>query len=361
MIQYIEKKFIPWINGNPSIETILYITFTCHRNLANYKFLNNDANDEEKESLFKIISEQLSELFPNFTAVNTDELTEKEFNFLKERQIIPYELEQRAGKVGILFHESQSRQITILINHNDHLRLYASYPGRNILENFNETWKIQEKIDAAFDFASDDRWGYLTPSVNHLGTGFHITLLTHMPALLMTEGTTDDTQWAPVVKIQGTGFFNEDTVVGDLVKITTQESMGLEEFEIVANAIQLADQIEIIESDRQELILQSSKTNLKEQLQSATDILGKEGRMSFIESLMFVSTIRFAALTGILDIKIHPLTQLFFLLQPIHLNRLDDSNDELDGFEDLDRKRFRVLKSYLENIGWHGFSENDWF
>ena len=74
---------------------------------------------------------------------------------------------------------------TALINGEDHLRLHAFESGFQPQLALSNLQKLENELERSIDFAFLDDFGYLTASPVNAGTGLRLSVLVHLPGLVM--------------------------------------------------------------------------------------------------------------------------------------------------------------------------------
>ncbi len=78
-----------------------------------------------------------------------------------------------------------SGSTTALVNGEDHLRLHVYESGFQPELALSRIQALEEALDSSFDFAFLDDFGYLTSSPTNVGTGLRLSVLVHLPGLVM--------------------------------------------------------------------------------------------------------------------------------------------------------------------------------
>ena len=74
-----------------------------------------------------------------------------------------------------------------MINEEDHLRLQAILPGLQAENAWAAVNALDDELGASVAYAHSDKWGFLTACPTNVDTGLRLSILIHLPALVLTE------------------------------------------------------------------------------------------------------------------------------------------------------------------------------
>ncbi|MYF91647.1 MAG: ATP--guanido phosphotransferase, partial [Gemmatimonadetes bacterium] len=119
-------------------------------------------------------------------------------------------------------------------NEEDHLRLQAILPGLQTHAAWQRVDALDDALKSELDWAESERWGFLTACPTNTGTGLRISVLIHLPALVLTEDMERVMRGLTSMAFAVRGFYGEGTnVVGNLFQISNQATLGVTEGEIL--------------------------------------------------------------------------------------------------------------------------------
>ncbi|MBQ5780372.1 MAG: hypothetical protein IIW10_00265 [Spirochaetaceae bacterium] len=188
------------IDGGNYDDMVISSRVSLARNLQDFLFPSNLTEKSSEEVISRVYS-ALSEFF-NLVPVNpenqpeeqggkatlifknTTELSSMEANLLEERDILP-KTAPRGPKTAIAY--SPDKTLFVMVNFIDHLRLIGFSHGFNPDAPFEQTKRIAALLQQHLDFATDERFGYLSSQLSELGSGLNFQIILHLPALLKTE------------------------------------------------------------------------------------------------------------------------------------------------------------------------------
>src|SRR5690606_34899779 len=105
--------------------------------------------------------------------------------FLVERQLISRELSEGHGPRGVAIDPQE--KFSLMINEEDHLRIQVMNSGLDLDTTWKQISQIDDIIDERLTYAFHERLGYLTACPTNVGTGMRVSVMLHLPALVMTR------------------------------------------------------------------------------------------------------------------------------------------------------------------------------
>ena len=163
--------------------------------------------------------------------IRMEEVNDVEKQFLLERHLISQE--HLTDCVGKALFASDSEEIAIMINEEDHLRMQVIVSGFDL----ERAWEIINTLDdqlseyLTFSFSPDI--GYLTACPTNVGTGLRASCMLHLPALIMTKRIGKILELLAKLSFTTRGLFGEGTqALGNFFQVSNQVSLGFSEEEI---------------------------------------------------------------------------------------------------------------------------------
>ena len=80
-----------------------------------------------------------------------------------------------------------AEQVSLMINEEDHLRIQCIHSGLDLEAVWAQIRSVDEEIEAVVPYAFHQRWGYLTACPTNVGTGIRVSVMLHLPALVITR------------------------------------------------------------------------------------------------------------------------------------------------------------------------------
>jgi protein arginine kinase len=105
--------------------------------------------------------------------------------FLVERHLISREHAESHGTraVAIDGHE----KFSLMINEEDHLRIQVMQSGLDLEGTWRQVNQIDDLVEKKVTYAFHEKLGYLTACPTNVGTGMRVSVMLHLPALVLTR------------------------------------------------------------------------------------------------------------------------------------------------------------------------------
>ncbi|MFH0753340.1 MAG: protein arginine kinase [Candidatus Omnitrophota bacterium] len=314
-----------WLKGTgPCAHIVLSSRIRLARNLTLAPFTNR-ADKSMMDEVLKAVESAMVKVSPlkDATLFRLNELDNIDRQFLVERHLMSHDhASNPQGKAVIV---SSDEALSIMVNEEDHLRIQLMQSGFNI----DGTWDVVNRLDDAMSqelpYAFMPDWGYLTACPTNTGTAMRGSLMVHLPALVMTRQINKVLAAIAKLSFAARGFYGEGTqATGNFYQISNQVSLGHSELDIIQNINGLIRQIiEQEEQARQALLLQN-KSMLEDKVCRAWGALKSARIISSQETIELLSMVRLGLDVGIItDIDPKALNELFIMIQPAHLQKID--------------------------------------
>ena len=335
-----------WLMGTGTNANIVMSSrIRLARNLAKKPFTNKARKKELLEVMDSIQSAmQTIDYFKNSLFVKINELDNVDKQFLIERHLMSHE--HAANPEGKALVVSKEEVLSVMINEEDHIRIQVLKSGFDL----DEAWKIADAIDDSLaqklDFAYSSNWGYLTACPTNTGTAMRGSVMLHLPALVMTKQINKVMNAISKLNFASRGFYGEGTQAsGNFYQISNQVSMGHSEQDVIQNIHGLICQvIEQEEQARQALVLQNRPV-LEDKIFRSYGVLRNAHIISSQETVELLSMVRLGIdLNIIKDVDRPAINELFLMIQPAHLQKLDGK--KLSSAE-RDTKRASLIREKL--------------
>lgn len=307
------------------------------RNLADYPFAvrMTPANQAAVES--RLITAVRD--CPNFAfqVFSMEKISDSDRQFLMERHLISREFAEGDGARSVMIAPDQSA--SVMINEEDHLRIQVIKPGFNLEAAWEEIDSLDDQIESRVVYAWHEQLGYLTACPTNVGTGLRVSLMLHLPALVLTKQFVRMHQSLQKISLIVRGLYGEGSqALGDFYQISNQATLGMAEHDILELVGDVADAVIGYEIRAREHLLEERKDEIEAEIRKAAGTLRAAESISLEETLRCLSLIRLGIQLGLVtDIPIATVNFLILNVQPAHLERLYGS-----VFSSLDADIFRA-------------------
>lgn len=210
------------------------------RNLADYPFgkrLNAPSAEE--------ITEKVKGVFKNIPGY----VFEDQSNLDSATKLAAYErhITSREFAVSTTPHaliRSDDKQIYIMVNEEDHIRIQSIKSGLSLDEAYDAARSADSLIDSSLRVAYDEKLGYLTHCPTNLGTGMRASLMMFLPALTARGGIRPLQNQLGKLGLTIRGMSGEGSVGdGCLYQISNQITLGSTEEEIITKLTEICAKI----------------------------------------------------------------------------------------------------------------------
>ncbi len=280
------------------IQTIVISTrIRLARNFAAYPFPHK-MDEAQAEDIVTLVREGLKAL-DDFTEYNLSGLTEEEAGKLQEKHLISPALLKSEGSAAFL---STDESISIMVNEEDHLREQYICKGFDLWKAYERISGIDEGLASLYDFAFDDKLGFLTACPSNLGTGMRASVMMFLPALAITgklKGLLADIA-AEGMTVRGA--FGEGTIAeGYVYQVSNERTLGWTEAEILKQTSKTTMTLCDAELLAREKLLKTDGEDLKDRCLRAYGVLTNCAILSEEEFLSKMAEVRLGIALGFLE------------------------------------------------------------
>ncbi len=330
-----------WMSGDGPHSGIAVTTrVRLARNIADRRFPTHPDQSERGEVLEEIRTAIRSLPDGNqFAWYELDEEGPLSRRLLMERHLISRELADGAGPRAVAVNPKSS--LSIMVNEEDHLRLQCLMSGLSVQEAYSRVNRLDDQLSERLAYAFDPMYGYFTSCPTNVGTGLRVSVMLHLPALVMTRHIEKVFRAVYEMRMAVRGFYGEGTeAYGELYQISNQVTCGRGEVDIIDDMeAVIAAIIQYEEKARIELAT-SERSQLEDRVWRSWGLLKNARLMSSEEAMRHLSSLRLGVVMGVFDnVKLQEVQKLFLYTQPAHLQRLEGRELE-SGDRDVARARY---------------------
>lgn len=244
-------------------------------------------------------------------------LTQAQIVSLAEKHVISPEFASSADGRALLL--SDSENISIMLNEEDHIRLQVMTPGLALSQAYEIADRLDNEINEKVRFAFDEPLGYLTQCPTNIGTGMRASVMLHLPALTATRrmGTLASTVSKLGLTIRG-AYGEGSAPMGDLYQLSNQVTLGISEKAAIENLKTIVLQLAAQErAARAELV---KAVESEDAIYRAYGLLKSARLLDTKEFMELISKVRLGAVGGVLDVDRKVIDELMVSLQPASIN-----------------------------------------
>ena len=339
-----------WLRGTgPESDIVMSSRVRLARNVAHYPFVSR-LSDQDRGEVERFLRERItaSPAGSQLEYIDVGRLEEVDRQFLVERQLISREHAEAQGARGVAIDGRE--QVSLMINEEDHLRIQCMHSGLDLRGAWEQIKAVDDQIGRVVPYAFHPRWGYLTACPTNVGTGIRVSVMLHLPALVITRQIDKVFRSLHKISLAVRGLYGEGSqAMGDFYQISNQTTLGKTEEELVE---QVGDVVPVLidyERRAREFLVRETQQNVHDQVSRAYGILRTAQTISAEETMQLLSRVRMGVLLGLLgDVKISDINVLLVRTQPAHLQKI--RGVELDT-KDRNIERARYLRQHFEAGG----------
>ncbi len=274
-----------------------------------------------------------------FTFLNGSEL-DKQGGILQEEHLISPVMVQTKREKGVIL--SKDKELCIMINEEDHLRIQAIKQGYNPDEAFKLANLFDDLAEEKNEYAFSEKYGYLTSCPTNLGTGIRISVMLHLPALSLTGRLNSLIHSVNRLGIEVRGAYGEGTGGdGNIYQFSNRTTLGVSEEELMKKLKNITGQIVEQEASLREQI---RNDELYDRIYRSYGLLKSSYKMDYQEFLKLNSNAVLGADMGIIDEDSKKLNKLSVKCAPHHILALGKEYAD-SGKRDI--KRAEILREEL--------------
>ncbi len=313
-----------WLRGNgPESDIVISSRIRLARNLAQFPFPNR-ADDTTRSEIEAQLREKIGNLHigSKITYVDVNQLESLDRQFLVERQLISREHSESHGARGVGIGDEEN--ISLMINEEDHLRIQVLRSGFALEDGWNAINRLDDAIEEQVTYAFSGQFGYLTACPTNVGTGIRVSVMLHLPALVITREIQKVFQALQKIQLAVRGLYGEGSqAMGDFYQISNQVTLGKSEEKLIGDLRDVVPNIISYERRVRNALVKDNRESLHDQISRAYGILKNAQTISSEETMHLLSSVRMGVNLGLIDdLEIPTVNELFIHTQPAHLQKL---------------------------------------
>ena len=223
-----------WLRGTgPESDIVISSRIRLARNLAQFPFPNR-ADDDTKAQIEEILRSKLDQLRidTKLSYVDVARLENLDRQFLVERQLISREHAEAHGSRGVGIGDEEN--LSLMINEEDHLRMQVLRSGFALDDCWNAINKLDDAVEEHVTYAFSEQLGYLTACPTNVGTGIRVSVMLHLPALVLNQEIKKVFQALQKINLAVRGLYGEGSqAMGDFYQISNQITLAKSEDQLI--------------------------------------------------------------------------------------------------------------------------------
>jgi len=239
--------------------------------------------------------------------------------FLRENHLISAEFEKGGGHRLLAI--ATQLDLGVMVNEEDHLRLYALRSGFSLRAVLEAVVALDQALERHIAYAVSPQFGYLAACPTNTGTGMRASVMLHLPGLVMTQRIQEITDYIPDYGLAVRGFYGENSdFIGDFFQISNEQTLGKSENQIVEDLTGVVDEIARKEVEARRFLFEEKANTLEDVVWRSWALLTNARTMNSSEAAKLLSKLRLGIDRNLFPGLTHArLNKLFVLMQPGHL------------------------------------------
>ncbi|MFC1706145.1 protein arginine kinase [Planctomycetota bacterium] len=330
LIDEFDRQVGEWLLGNgPEADIVISTRVRLARNVVDFPFLTK-ATERQRSGLEKVLRERITQAGiqesdgerGGIVYASMEETDALERLCLVERHLISRDLASGDGG-GVALDSRES--VSIMVNEEDHLRIQVLRSGLQPEAAWNQASAIDDRLEELLNYAFHADFGYLTACPTNCGTGLRISVMLHLPALVMTKQIDKVFQAVGKMNLAVRGLYGEGTqAFGDFYQISNQVTLGRSEQDILQQVHDVVPQIVKYERAIRDTLVAENRNMLEDRVWRAYGMLRNARTITSEETMDLLSAIRMGVNLRLIDsVPIDAVNELFMRTQPAHLQRLE--------------------------------------
>ncbi len=336
-----------WLRGSgPESDIVMSSRIRLARNLAAFPFIRR-CNDIDRMNIESTVRERLTadQRLEQLTFIDVADLENIDRQFLVERQLISREHANSDGARAVAIDSQEN--LSLMVNEEDHLRIQVMKSGLDLTGAWKQINEVDDLIESHLSYAFHPQLGYLTACPTNVGTGMRVSVLVHLPALVITNQIEKVFRSLQKINLVVRGLYGEGTqAMGDFFQVSNQITLGRGEDDLIK---QVGDVVPVLinyERKARDFMVRESQHELLDRVSRAIGTLKTAQKISSEETMDLLSKVRMGINLGMIgDLEIPKINKLFIDTQSAHLQKL--LRTELDTKEG-DIERANYLHNHLK-------------
>lgn len=311
----------PWLEGSgPAAEIVLSTRARLARNLSAFEFPHHagEATRAEIQQELNTVLDQAPRLEDGWTLpLGTMGLEQQKV--LREKFLVGSGDARDQDHRHLLV--SATGLSTALINGEDHLRLSVYGSGFQPLLALESLMNWEADLDADLDFAYRDDFGYLTASPINAGTGLRLSVILHLPGLIMGGEIEKILNALRQLRFSVRGLFGQGGAVrGGIFLISNLVTLGRDEWEIAGDFEFHLGKVLLHERTARQQLFANDSLGIEDLAQRSLAVLQRARLMTAQEAFDRLSHLRLGVALGMLpSLDFSLLNEAMIRLQTGHL------------------------------------------
>ncbi len=321
MIETLLTKPAGWTDARgPEAERVVYTRATLARNLADVPFPCRSSDDEKRSVEERVLAAiENAGLLQHGRYCSFNDLDDQEAEFLAERGLVSTAIIDAGGPRGVYVHDDQCA--SIMVNETEHIRMVALGSGLQLQALWDRLNEVDDALTGALDFAFHERFGYLTSSLDSVGTGLHVAAVLHLPGLAAMNEVLDVEKSVREMGHTLSGVFGKvANEPADLFCLANASTLGRSEEELVYHTRNLVTEVLQREAAARETMFEKGLRGIEDRVGRALGVARGARLLDLEEAVGVLSSLRLGVVRKLVDeVSLKTLNELLLASQSGHI------------------------------------------
>ena len=224
---------------------------------------------------------------------------------------------------GTLLLVRPDERCSLMVNEGDALRIQSLRPGFQLDEAWKEASALDDELGRAFEYAFDEKLGYLTASPTDVGTGMRASVMLHLPGLVLTGQIATAVAAVNKLNIAVRGLFGEGSDnLGNMYQVSNQSTLGESEKQIIDRLGAVVSQFIERELNTRKVLMERDQHSMLDVIGRSYGVLRHSHRLSSEEALKCLSGVRLGVDMRLFkSLDIARVNRMFLAIAPAHLQK----------------------------------------
>ena len=346
---------VTWLDASgESSDVVLSTRIRLARNIDGYAFTGRAREGER----LRILS-QVRDAVPAVGSLQggvflrVDELAASDRQLLHERHLISKELAGLDSPAGVRGGAAVliGDNVSVMVNEEDHLRLQSLRSGLDVPAAMEAIGRLDRELGSRLPYAFHREFGFLTACPTNTGTGLRVSVLIHLPGLVLTKEFPKVRAGLQQMGLTYRGLYGEGSeVLGNFVQISNQTTLGQSEEELADHLARVVKHVIQREHDARRILWRDAGYIIEDKLWRAYGTLRYARSLTFDEAMNLLSGVRLAVgLKLVTGLSVYTLNKLLIFCQAAHLANAE-GRALSESEADIARARY-VRQALAQEVG----------
>ncbi len=312
---------LPWLDGSgPRAEVVLTSRLRLARNLRGHRFAGH-ADPRELAAVRREVVGRVGErpAFAGGWELDVERLSGLQRKYLLERHLASPDLLRHPRQRVLLVGRDLDR--VVMVNEEDHLRVQMFRSGFDPVAACRDGLALDAELEEVLDFAYGEDLGYLTSCPTNVGTGFRLSVLIHLPGLVLGGEIERILNGLRQLQFTVRGLYGEGSAVrGSLFQISNLVTLGRSEETITHDFSHHVAKIVQYETLARQRLLEQDRPGVEDMAHRSLAVLRSSRLLTGLEAFDRLSHVRMGVSLGLLpDLDLELLNRALVEMQSAHL------------------------------------------